>query len=669
MKATKIKLKNFRSFGPNETIVKLQDDLTGIVGANSTGKTALLEALRKVFGPSQPERTISKTDFHIPCGTEPDEIEECEMYIEVVFEFESTVLESEEDDDGFDEGLDSGIPDFFEQMVVEETGRLPCLRIRLQSLWKKDPINPEGSIDTKLVFVTCPEEEEETDQHLQIFPNHKRSLVQSFYVPAIRRPSDQLKFASGSILFRLLKRIKWPENFKEEFRDKLDELNEHFDGVENFESIKDKLSSLWKDYNKDTRYNEASITFGSTDFDSILQKLEIEFTPTDTGRPFSISELGEGYRSLFYLTLVSTLLKIEDEFDIEVGEKPLLTLLLIEEPENHIAPQLLGRVLNNLKALSEQENVQVIMSSHTPSIISRIEPEAIRHLRLDEAKHRTIASSILLPKKTDEAYKYVKEAVRNFPEIYFSRLVVLGEGDSEEIIFNRISRVYDKGFDDHYISFAPLGGRHVNHIWKLLAQLNIPYVTLLDLDRERGGGGWGRIKYAIKQVIQNYPDKREALLRLQNNSILPDARLEIMHTWDTTKIVAMDSWISRLESYDIYFSYPLDLDFMMLKTYKKEYNKIAPEGPEIPDKVLAPDEFKEKLDSGIQATLKSTVATAETYSEEEKELMIWYKYHFLGRGKPSTHILALSEISNEDLLEKMPAVLQRIFEKISEKLS
>src|SRR5690606_28573271 len=113
--------------------------------------------------------------------------------------------------------------------------------------------------------------------------------------------------------------------------------------------------------------------------------------------PFSVSELGEGYRSLFYLTLVSTLLKIEEEFDIEPGDKPLLTLLLIEEPENHIAPQLLGRVLKNLKSLSEQENVQVILSSHTPSIIRRIDPEGIRHLRLNETEHKTIASNIILP--------------------------------------------------------------------------------------------------------------------------------------------------------------------------------------------------------------------------------------------------------------------------------
>ena len=43
---------------------------------------------------------------------------------------------------------------------------------------------------------------------------------------------------------------------------------------------------------------------------------------------------------------------------------------------------------------------------------------------------------------------------------------------------------------------SPISGRHVNHFWRLLNDLEIPFITLLDLDRERDGGGWGRIKYA-----------------------------------------------------------------------------------------------------------------------------------------------------------------------------
>lgn len=37
-------------------------------------------------------------------------------------------------------------------------------------------------------------------------------------------------------------------------------------------------------------------------------------------------------------------------------------------------------------------------------------------------------------------------------------------------------------------------------------------------------------------------------------------------------------------------------------------------------------------------------------------------YFFLNRGKPSTHIAALSQLSDEELKENVPPVLQRLIE-------
>ncbi|MEI8650430.1 ATP-dependent endonuclease [Paraglaciecola sp. Hal342] len=104
-----------------------------------------------------------------------------------------------------------------------------------------------------------------------------------------------------------------------------------------------------------------------------------------------------------------------------------------------------------------------------------------------------------MPDKADEAHKFVREAIQAFPEIYFSRLVVLGEGDSEEIVLPRLLSAKGAPIDESAVTIAPLGGRHVNHFWRLLAGLEIPYITLLDLDVARYQGGWGRIKYVNDQ--------------------------------------------------------------------------------------------------------------------------------------------------------------------------
>lgn len=661
MHISKIRIKGFRSFGLSGTIININQKLVGFIGLNSAGKTTGLEALRKVFGATLSDREIKRQDFHISKGENPDNLVELKLSIEVRLDFSDTETDA--------------IPHFFNDMVVDTEGEVPYVRLRLEASWNKSNIVPDGEIDSKLYFIKVAESEPEEEDSKQILPNHFRSLIQILYVPAIRRPAEQLKYASGSILYRVLKKIKWDEDFRTRFDTKINEINEEFKGLSEFDTVQSSISNFWQKFHKDDRYKDTTLGFAGSDFDSILKKLEISFSPTGTHKTFSIDELGEGYRSLFYLTLVCSLLDIEEtlaelEDEETIGiNRPLLTILAIEEPENHIAPQLLGRVIKILKTISEKPNSQVLLSSHTPAIVKRLDPECILHFRITD-KYETEVNSVLLPDKVDEAYKYVKEAVHNYPELYFARLVVIGEGDSEEVIFNRLTEIKDVDFDDNIITFAPLGHRFVNHIWKLLKALNIPYITLLDLDVERDGGGWGRVKYALNQLINVGVPKNE-LLMLKSGKILSDENLETMHTkpmQSDENLKSLHNWVSYLKNYDIFYSGPLDLDFLMLKHYTAAYENTTPVngGPRIPDKVKNSVEFQEKVTTAIHATLKSETATASTYSNDDKELMIRYNYHFLGRGKPSTHIQALSSMTSDQLVDNLPEVFDEIFLRISQ---
>lgn len=83
--------------------------------------------------------------------------------------------------------------------------------------------------------------------------------------------------------------------------------------------------------------------------------------------------------------------------------------------------------------------------------------------------------------------------------------------------------------------------------------MEIPYITLLDLDRERDGGGWGRIQYVLKQLIANGYD-RNVLLNTTDSGILTDAEFEGMAGWNVSAITAMQTWIAWLEKYNVFFS-------------------------------------------------------------------------------------------------------------------
>ncbi|WP_342364505.1 ATP-dependent nuclease [Paenibacillus sonchi] len=666
MQISKLYLKNFRSFGDEGTTITLKK-MSGFVGENSSGKTALIHGLVKLFGVSAHDRTIERSDFHVPYQSTIESIREQNLSIEARIEFPELV-------DSPREGhIVNTIPPFFNHLVVNSTGEAPYLRVRLVANWTIGN-TPDGDIEQKLYFVTVAEETDESDEDLVPVTPHQRSAIQVIYVPAVREPSLQLKNASGTILWRILNNISWPDNIDTTIKTKMEPVNEFFDEIDGVAQIRSVIGEEWKKYHKDVRYQDAKLQFNSSTLASILKKIEVSFSPTHELGEYSVDKLGDGLRSLFYLSLVSSLL--EAEMRITGSSIASLTLLAVEEPENHISPHLLGRVMGNLKDIALKENAQVVLTSHSASIVKRVDPEDLAHLRIDSSSFTTKVRKIILPNKTSDAFTYIKEAVRAYPEIYFSRLVILGEGDSEEIVIPKILEMYGVNPDDHGISIVPLGGRHVNHMWKLLNELDIPHITLLDLDRERGGGGWSRIKYAIKQLLLNGRE-REELLKVwypednDREEILTDVELEEFdeYSMEPDWIESMNNfWIPRLmdDKFNVFFSAPMDLDFLMLETFPTFYKETVPRGPSFPNRVRTPKKYEKKIKGGIIAALKNEKATGHTYSEEQQKLMVWYNTLFLGRSKPSTHIEALLKIDEDTFLTLMPEVFIKLVERVRE---
>lgn len=674
MRLSKIIVSNYRCFGKEPITVEI-DNLTGFIGHNSSGKTALLSSLVKLFGEKAADRIIERSDFHIPVSVEPESVMENELYIEAQFIFPELDKNEEK----------ISIPIFFKNLVVSEPGGKPYLRIRLEASWEKSS-NPEGTIEANVYYITTTSEEVNAEEKRSV-KRHDLDQIKVIYVPAIRKPDEQLKNVSGTIISRLLNGIKWSESTKSGIKMKTSETEEVFFKEEGVKVLAKSLENQWTGYHTDIRYSNPKINFNSTDLETILKKVEVTFSPTETLRDYKVEDLGDGLRSLFYLSLVNTLLEIEEEILKAINEgneqraftllPPVLTIVAVEEPENHISPHLLGRVVEKLKLIADKNNSQTILTSHTPAIVKRIEPSNIRYFRICHEEECSKVKSITLPDKDrdEKQFKFVKEAILAYPELYFAKLVVLGEGDSEEIIIKKMLELKNEAIDSSGISIVPLGGRHVNHFWRLLYDLEIPFVTLLDLDRERNGGGWGRIKYAIQQLIQN--GKNKSGLLSTTNGVLSDDKFEKMHDWDVSKTDAMNGWINRLKNYDVYFSSPLDIDYAMLSRFKEEYIETLSdtEGPalkgygKLKDLTIGENNknaYDKRVENDIRATLKQEGGDGSTYSQDDKELMIWYTYFFLGRGKPTTHLSLFSDNDNLDFND-FPECLKEFINRIIEK--
>ena len=627
MKLHSIKITNFQSFGEEPTEFTLEE-ITYLIGPNGSGKTAVLQALCRLFAFDSSLRRVKRTDFHIPQNefSPPDQRTLC---IEADFIFPET---ADTDDN-------STVAPFFSHMRLDGVTGLPRVRFRLTAT-----MDFIGEIEEKFEYVLT-----QDGKTTQSVSRADRSLIQLHYLPAQRNPSDHIAYNTNALLGRLLRAVNWKHEF-ENVRTLTEQINSCLENNTSVQTISDALKKTWEIVHKGSYFKEPKISFAHSEIENILRHMSVSFTPGHDEEIVDFSRLSDGQKSMLYLSLVLTSQSIyhsvrnseDNSFDIEKLRPPIFTLIALEEPENSLSPHYLGRVIEALKQTTQHNDAQAIIATHAPAMLRRVSPEHIRYLRLNSLR-ATIIRMICLPDKSDAAHKFVREAIQAFPEIYFSRLVVLGEGDSEEIVLPRILSAKGVPVDSSAITIAPLGGRHVNHFWRLLSQLEIPHITLLDLDVARFGGGWGRIKYANDQLKKFEPEK-----------ILPDNYAIPEWNNDEYPILEYKNYLDELEERGIFYSCPMDLDFSMLKAFPNKF--------EITDMDTLPDQDL------IKSVLGKKHHNPEQYTEEERKLFASYHKLFKLGSKPVNHIQALANLTDEELLNNMPESLSRLADAVKTKL-
>jgi hypothetical protein len=210
---------------------------------------------------------------------------------------------------------------------------------------------------------------------------------------------------------------------------------------------------------------------------------------------------------------------------------------------------------------------------------------------------------------------------------------VLGEGSSEEVVIPLLAEASDVVIDRSFVAVVPLGGRHVHHFWRLLAGLQIPHATLLDLDRGRHDGCEGRIRVICEQLQEIGVDPLADIDGFDDLADIEDLLEE-----------EIESLVAGLQRHGVFFCAPLDLDMTLFTAFPDEYEALAaglpgPQQTDAYDAVLGPGGDR------------------------------WYRYLFLGRSKPSTHLRALSSIDGKTLAENTPEPLDELIEVIEREVN
>lgn len=187
---------------------------------------------------------------------------------------------------------------------------------------------------------------------------------------------------------------------------------------------------------------------------------------SELDRKFELTQNGLGYNNLLFMSTVLG--------DIDASTQgTLFSLLLVEEPEAHLHPQLQELVHSFFEKNSNKDNVQVIYTSHSPTLVSRIGIDNI--VLLYENNHRINCLSFS-DSNLDDKDKYYLERYLDVTksQMLFAKGILFVEGISEALLLPCLANQVDRSFDKYAVTLVSVDGVAFEPFAKLLCFANAP---------------------------------------------------------------------------------------------------------------------------------------------------------------------------------------------------
>lgn len=313
-------------------------------------------------------------------------------------------------------------------------------------------------------------------------------LIQCVYLPPLRDAESKLKNGRMSRLSKLLKAINRKE-LKECRKDqslhpleqKVKDFNEALSKDDEL-SIKRANELIGEQLEKAIGHyfgQSTRIQFAESDFTKIVESLTLLFfpdmNPKDGSLFRSLSQNSLGYNNLLYIASILAELTLDDR---QADDSPIFKILLIEEPEAHLHPQLQIRLLSHIKSVADTKdsNVQVIVTTHSTVLASSVNIDSIIHLSKSSSPIATPLRECGLPTNSKQFINRWLDVTKS--NLLFASGIVLVEGIAEQMLIPALAKEVLKeksdgknNLEDQGVSVINLNGIYFKHFIRLYCNL------------------------------------------------------------------------------------------------------------------------------------------------------------------------------------------------------